>query len=157
MICPKCQENCADDHAYKVHAIQTHGAPAGILNGDVIMGDPIAKPQGAELVPIQPPKMVNSAPVVMPQFDSPASVYVPTTDVHSRPKTPNTDTSAAPQPLPKADPQPIKLGYKYEGTCPDCLTPVTTLMLTVAKECHCTAICPSCLKQLQDHKVKPLE
>lgn len=65
-------------------------------------------------------------------------------------------TPPVPTPRPELpDPKPIVLTYHYEGDCPTCRNPITTLELDV--DTHAViAYCTRCNKQLEVRKEKKL-
>lgn len=54
------------------------------------------------------------------------------------------------------DPKPVKLTYHYEGECPTCRNPVTTLELDIDSTHAVIAHCVKCNKQLEARKEKKL-
>ena len=145
MLCPKCRVDFPDDRSYRAHAIESHGAPPSILQGDI----GVVLPQGAHMIsPVSPTDVVA--------FDE-TPPYIPTTQ---RPKkTDKEEKVEQPQEVKEASKEsdkPIVLSYKYSGTCPDCHVEVTTVMLTVKEVLHSLALCPKCQNVCQTTEVEPI-
>ena len=50
----------------------------------------------------------------------------------------------------------IELLYKYEGECPDCFTPVQTIMVPVGDFDYAVAYCSACKRQFNKQAVIPI-
>lgn len=55
------------------------------------------------------------------------------------------------------EPKPIKLKYVFEGDCPTCRKPVSTLELQVKDSHFVIAYCETCKQQLQEREEKNLD
>lgn len=72
----------------------------------------------------------------------------------NEPPTPDTPAPVQRPELP--DPKPVKLTYHFEGECPTCRNPVTTLELDIDSTHAVIAHCVKCNKQLEARKEKNL-
>jgi len=77
-------------------------------------------------------------------------------------KEPQKPVSGLPQAVkvepPKVEtpPAPLKLGYLWEGQCPDCRGPIDTLMIDVGTKTVAVAYCNRCKKQKAEKTVVKL-
>lgn len=53
-------------------------------------------------------------------------------------------------------PKPVTLKYVYQGQCPDCSQPITTLEIDIEKKHFCIAMCTRCNKQVATREVVKL-
>lgn len=146
--CPKCTEVFESDAAFKQHAITIHHAPADVINGTSQKAI-INLPPGAKQIEPIDPKVIEAA-----EEAAAAQTYIPQGDVKSRPR-----TAEAPKVIAAVKPpdiQPIKLIYKYEGTCPKCGTIVATSLVKVKTVTLCLAYCAHCNEVVEQKEVKPL-
>jgi len=146
MICPKCHAEVANEKMFRQHAIDFHHAPEEVLKGDLPVNLPaFAKP----IIPL-PATEISS-------FDE-TETYTPNSPPSARKSesNPPSETVTRSEDI-KQPVLPIELTYKYIGSCPRCAVPVTTVLITVASELHCIALCPHCFKTLEDKKVRALD
>lgn len=87
-------------------------------------------------------------------------VGVRVTKAGEQPKISPTAPQIPTKPVPIKQDKPLKLTYKYEGTCGKCKTPVTTLLVKLdgrTREMAAIAFCLMCSTQLLIKEVKDLD